>query len=67
MAHVSLFLFDNLTKMKAPRTFYYVRSLISISGMVIIKILRLFSYSGHSLKFKNLEIGLYPTQELYLR
>ena len=40
---------------------------ISISGKVIIKILRLFSYSGHSLKFKNLEIGLYPTQELYLR
>ena len=40
---------------------------ISISGMVIIKILRLFSYSGHSLKLNNLEIGLYPTQELYLR
>ena len=35
--------------------------------MVIIKILRLFSYSGHSLKLNNLEIGLYPTQELYLR
>ena len=25
------------------------------------------SYSGHSLKLNNLEIGLYPTQELYLR
>ena len=34
--------------------------------MVIIKIPRLFQYSGHSLKFKNLEIDLYPTQELYL-
>ena len=40
---------------------------VSDSGMVIIKILRLFSYSGLSLKFRNLEIGLYPTQELYLR
>ena len=34
--------------------------------MVIIKILRLFSYSGHSLKFRDLEIGMYPTQELML-
>ena len=47
--------------------YYQISDLGSDSGMVIIKILRLFSYSGLSLKFKNLEIGLYSTQELYLR
>ena len=35
--------------------------------MVIIKILWLFSYAGHILKLKNLEIGLYANQESYLR
>ena len=40
---------------------------VSDAGIVIIKILRLFSYSGLSLKFRYLEIGLYSTQELYLR
>ena len=40
---------------------------ISNSGMVIIKILRLFSYSGLSLKLRNPEIGLYHAQELYSR
>ena len=37
--------------------------LCSDSGMVIIKILRLFSYSGLSIKLRNLEIGLYFAQE----
>ena len=40
---------------------------ISDSGMVIIKILRLFSYSGLSIKVRNPEIGLYLAQESYSR
>ena len=45
------------------------RAQVSIldSGMVIIKILRLFSYSGLSIKLRNPEIGLYLAQELYSR
>ena len=35
----------------------------SDSGMVIIKILRLFSYSGLSIKLRYPEIGLYLAQE----
>ena len=33
---------------------------ISESGMVIIKLLRLFSYLGLSIKLRNPEISLYP-------
>ena len=33
--------------------------------MVIIKIGRLFSYSGLSIKLRSPEIGLYLVQELY--
>ena len=36
-------------------------------GMVIIKILRLFLYSGLSIKLRNPEIGMYLAQELYSR
>ena len=40
----------------------FVLNSISDSGMVIIKILRLFSYSDLSIKLKNPEIGLYLAQ-----
>ena len=40
---------------------------ISDSGIVIIKILGLFSNSGLSLKLRNPEIGLYLAQKLYSR
>ena len=52
-------LLTNLRLRLRLRIEFCAQDSISDSGMVIIKILRLFSYSGLSMKLRNREIGLH--------
>ena len=59
VGHIGWWLLTNLRLRLRLRMEFCVQDSISDSGMVIIKILRLSSYSGLSIKLRNPEIGLH--------